>query len=820
MKRTLLLVLVSLISVQVQSFAQLRRVARTTAQPATTIKANTQTLPIRRVILYSNGVAYIERRGTVSGHAEISLSFKQSQVDDVLKSMVVLDLGQGRIGAVSYNSSAPPATRLAEIPFSISSSAEGSLTSGLSGVLSQLQGARVVVSTANRTATGSILTVEERKTQIDADKPPAVTRSLVIASDKGELVGFDLNEVRSVQLVDEGTRRDIAQFANASASARRRDAKTIVVTSDGGASREMVVSYTIAAPIWKTTYRAVLDQSGKPFFQGWALVDNVSDEDWTDIQLSLVSGTPVSFIQPIQNPFYRYRPIVPMPEDLNLKPQVYEPKEGNPELGALSGTITDANGAVIRNVKVEIRNTTTNQSYQVMTDDEGRYNVSGLPPGTFTLTAEASGFSRMQANDLRVNAGTGSKFDATLEVGAATATVTVTGEADAMANTPMNSRGLSSLSYLRGTKDPGNNFTIAGLGATRRSVAQVITEGDSGVQTEANGAEVGDLFEYRIEQPVTVPRDRSALIPILQTRMEGERVSIFDESAHGGRPLGGMLLKNNSPLTLEGGSITVIDGDAYAGEALMERLKPGEERLISFSLDLGTLVSAKSKADRSPVFLVKALNGVFQAHYYETSAKTYTLTNQTDKPRVVFVQHPMRQGWKLSDKGLKPDSQTANSYRFRVSLKAHETIALPVNERRELMDTYDLASFGREQLELFVRLSYVDEVARVTLEKIIALKDRLAAADTQLRAIDRETLEIGQDQQRLRDNIKALTATAEARQLITRYIAKAGEQETRLEQLTKDKQAAARERISLQEELAKLIRGLTVDHLLTQNQAP
>ena len=73
-------------------------------------------LPIRRVILYSNGVAYIERRGMVSGHAEVSLSFKQSQVDDVLKSMVVLDLGKGRIGAVSYNSSAPPSARMADIP--------------------------------------------------------------------------------------------------------------------------------------------------------------------------------------------------------------------------------------------------------------------------------------------------------------------------------------------------------------------------------------------------------------------------------------------------------------------------------------------------------------------------------------------------------------------------------------------------------------------------------------------------------------------------------------------------------------------------------
>jgi len=583
----------------------------------------------------------------------------------------------------------------------------------------------------------------------------------------------------------------------------------------------MVVSYTIAAPIWKTTYRAVLDQSGKPFFQGWALVDNVSDEDWTNIQLSLVSGTPVSFIQPIQNPFYRYRPVVPMPEDLNLKPQVYEPKEGNPGLGGLSGTIKDPNDAVIPNVKVEIRNTATNQSYQVTTDDEGHYNVSGLPPGTYILTADASGFSRMQVTDVHINAGSDSRFDVSMQVGNVSATVNITAEStETISNLPLNSRAVNGFSI--GGRNSSNNFMIDGADSARRSktMAQVITEGDSGVQTEANGSEVGDLFEYRIEQPVTVLRDRSALIPILQTRMEGERVSIFDESAHGGRPLGGMLLKNNSPLTLEGGSITVIDGDAYAGEALMERLKPGEERLISFSLDLGTLVSAKTKADRSPVFLVKALNGVFQAHYYETSAKTYTLTNQTDKPRIVFVQHPMRQGWKLSDKGSQPDSHTANSYRFRVSLKAHETIALPVSERRELMDTYDVASFGREQLELFVRLSYIDEAARAQLEKIIALRDRLAATDTQLHSIDRETSEIGQDQQRLRDNIKALTATAEARQLITRYIAKAGEQETRLEQLTKDKQTAAGERIRLQEELAKMIRDLTVDHLLTQNQTP
>src|SRR5260221_3209372 len=304
MKRTLLLVLISLFSIN--SFAQTRRLARTQA-PQTAVISNTQTLPIRRVILYSNGVAYIERRGTVTGHAEVSLSFKQSQVDDVLKSMVVLDLGQGRIGAVSYNSSAPPSARLADIPFSINAGSANNLGGGLAGVLGQLQGAHVLVATNNRNAAGSILTVEERKSQIDSNTPAVTSHALVIASDSGELISFDLAEVRSVKLIDDGARRDVNEFANASASARRRDAKTIVVTSDGAGPREMLVSYTIAAPIWKTTYRVVMDSQGKPFFQGWAIVDNVSEEDWNNISLSLISGSPVSFIQPIQKPFYRYQ---------------------------------------------------------------------------------------------------------------------------------------------------------------------------------------------------------------------------------------------------------------------------------------------------------------------------------------------------------------------------------------------------------------------------------------------------------------------------------------------------------------------------------
>jgi Carboxypeptidase regulatory-like domain len=813
MKRILLLVVVCLFSAD--SFAQTRRTARTPVATPSASRTIAQTLPIRRVILYSNGVAYIERRGTVSGRAEVNLSFKQSQVDDVLKSMVVLDLGQGRIGAVSYNSSAPPSARLADIPFSIRAGTGNENHGGLAGVLGQLQGARVVVSTGNRTAIGSILTVEERKPAGDQENR-LTTYALVIASENGELMSFNLSEVRSIKLVDEGTRRDVKEFADASASARRRDAKTIVVTSDGGGTREMLVSYTIAAPIWKTTYRVVLDSSGKPFFQGWAIVDNVSEEDWNNISLSLVSGSPVSFIHQIQKPFYRYRPVIGMQEDLRLSPQTYEDNEGGSP-ATISGSVTDPNGANVAGATVTITNIATNQSFSTTSDNNGIYRSPTLAVGTYTVTINSAGFKQHRIENVAVGGSWPSRANVTLQVGSVSETVTIT------------SRQASELSF--GGNRPRNNFTINGAGANNNtlgllmspglttssngiSLSDAITRPDSGVEAAATGSEVGDLFEYHIDQAVTVPRDRSALIPILQTRMEGERVSIYNQGVRTDRAFGGILLKNTSPLTLEDGAMTVIDGDAYAGEALMARLKPAEQRLISFALDLGTLVHVRVKEDRAPTFLVRAKDGVFQAHYYQTSSKTYVFTNQTDKPRVVIVEHPLRQDWTLSDDTPTPDAKSARFYRFRVKLPPHQKVELPVTERRVLMETYTLSNFTRDDLELFIARKYIDASTRAALEKIIDVRSRMAMAQARIETIDAEVEEIGKDQERLRDNIKALTATAEAKQLITRYVAKADTQETRLEQLNKEKQGLIEQLGRLQAELEVLVRGLMIEQNL------
>jgi hypothetical protein len=814
MRSTLLLVLLLAHAVGAQSqttrAARGQRAANVAAAAPRAAHTPAQSLPIRRVILYSNGVAYVERRGLVSGRAEINLSFKQSQVDDVLKSMVVLDLGEGRVGAVSYNSSAPPAARMADIPFSIGAETREGATGGLAGVLSQLQGARVSVTTARGTATGSVLTVEERRTQPDPAKPPVRTHALVIAAESGELMSFDLSEVRSVRLVDEGTRRDIGEFAAATASARRRDAKTITVTSDGAGAREMLVSYTVAAPIWKTTYRVVLDGEGKPFFQGWAIVDNVSDEDWEDVRLSLISGTPVSFVQPIQRPFYRYRPVVPIPDDLRLAPQVYEPDTGETNGGGyISGHVADPQDADVPNATVTVVNAATGQPVAtVTTDSEGNFRTPHLGPGRYRVTVESPGFSRATYADVSVTAARGARLDVTLSVAAASETVEVTG-ADTSSEI---------------TANTVNNLVLAPHAPGARNtnfIADAIAGGRSGVQTAAEAGEIGDLFEYEIAQPVTVRRDRSALIPILQTRMEGARVSVFNEAAGRTRPMSGMLLKNTSELTLEDGALTVIDGSAYAGESLLERLKPGEQRLVSFALDLGTLVTVRDgdsddddedDEGDGPVYRVTVVNGFLTTHYHDRQRKTYTLTNQTDRPRTVYVEHPVRPDWQLDGATPKPEGKSASFYRFRVELGPRATERLSVVERQESGTSYALTNLTPDELKLFVSRRYVDERTRAALQHILDLKGQVAAAAARVALAESEEAAIAQDQKRLRENIEALTKTAEARQLIARYVQKADQQETRLEQLGREKRQAAEERQRLQQQLDAAIRDLAFDH--------
>ena len=272
--------------------------------------------PLRRVTLYKHGVGYFERQGKVNGDQQVTFLFDAAQMNDVLKSLVALDLGKGadkgKISAVTFDSIKPVDKRLEEFGISLDSTN----AMGLTSLLGQLKGARVEVRAGPTPATGVIVGIEKRARTQGVEKIEA--QELVMVSDGGELRSVPLDQIRGIKLLDAKLREDLEQYLSILQSTIHKNLRKLTISTTGQGERDLFLSYVVEAPVWKTTYRVVLDAKSKPFLQGWALVDNVQDEDWNDVTLSLVSGAPVSFIQDLQQPRYKRRPVVGMPEDISV----------------------------------------------------------------------------------------------------------------------------------------------------------------------------------------------------------------------------------------------------------------------------------------------------------------------------------------------------------------------------------------------------------------------------------------------------------------------------------------------------------------------
>ncbi len=170
----------------------------------------------------------------------------------------------------------------------------------------------------------------------------------------------------------------------------------------GAGDRQLYVSYTSEAPIWKTTYRIVLDPNRKSLLQGWAIVDNTTPMDWVNVTLSLVAGAPVSFIQNLSQPIYARRPVVPLPAGVQVQPQLHEGTIEVPTGEAvIRGTVMDPSGAVVPGVDVQVIDAGGNTIGRTTTAEDGTYSIS-VAPGTYRLVANMPGFKTAQVVDIQV----------------------------------------------------------------------------------------------------------------------------------------------------------------------------------------------------------------------------------------------------------------------------------------------------------------------------------------------------------------------------------------------------------------------------------
>lgn len=672
------------------------------ATPALANDASDAPLPIQRVVLYKHGIGYFERQGVVSGDVSVALRFKQAEMSDVLKTLTVLDRSGGAIEAIAYDSQKPPEMLLSEFAFDLRTD------DVLQRVLEQLRGAIITADFAGSgVVKGSVLGLDQRVERVDGveiKKP-----RLSVLTDSGQVIGGDLADLKSLVFDDPALVSDIGRFLAVLRSTHRRDQRSLDLVCNGAGERVIFASYAVEQPVWKATYRLVLTNAKSPHLQGWAVVDNTSDEDWTDVKLSLIAGLPVSFRQDLYTPEFRARPEISVQEIAVAK---------------------------------------------LLLDSERD-----------ALGSSTGGFAR----------GAGKK----------------------LANEPESSevRKLRELGYVADGKPAGG---------------KAFDDAFRDVESQSVTREIGDLLEYTIDHAVTIPRNRSALLPIVSGAVEGSKVALFIEQARATNPFSAVRMKNTTGLSLEGGPVTILEGETYAGEAMLNSLKPNELRYVPFAVDLGVKATTKLDSSTERVFKVVFVNGVLIASRYRIATKTYTFENKNQDSRTVVIEHPRQYGMELRAPAAKETE--LDRYRFELALGAGEKKSLAVVEATPIQEQFAVSSVTPEQIALYVEQGMLVDASRKFLEEVVAARGEIVALDQQLSDRDREIRSIAADEDRLRRNREALGDSPDEKELVKLYVDRLRANEARVQQLTKESMDLRGQRDAKQSALDAKIRDFALEY--------
>ena len=278
--------------------------------PATAPAAD---LPVRTVTLYKHGIGWFGRQGTIPAGESARLDFKSGEMNDVLKSLTIVDQG-GKVTGLRYDSSIPLEEKLADLPFAIEKGQP------LSALLDQVKGARIEMEFGTQKVAGAIVAAR----LIAGDKEHSEREQATIYLDTGELRNVDLGAAAAIRFTDPKLQAQLRNYLTAVTDSRSKERRSLYIDSTDAKAHDVRAEYIIPMPAWKSSYRLLFDPAGtSATLEGWAIVDNTTGEDWTNVRMSLISGRPVSFVSQLYPPKYTNRPGAELAEDKPVAPGVY-----------------------------------------------------------------------------------------------------------------------------------------------------------------------------------------------------------------------------------------------------------------------------------------------------------------------------------------------------------------------------------------------------------------------------------------------------------------------------------------------------------------
>jgi hypothetical protein len=293
-------------------------------------------LKVSHVIMFKHGVSYFILESKVKGADKLELEFKVDEMDDILKSLFVLDTSDnGYISSISYDAAMDTSRLLSSVALDVPD------TDSFSLVLKQIKGANIRITIGTESISGKVMGIEYIDKFIQNEK---ITEKLVILLKDNNIIKIPFNEVKSFEILNEGLKKDLNFFLDTAITTKKKDTKNIIINCESGGNntveRRIIVSYFIESPIWKTSYRLLMNEKGmgenKVLLSGYCMVENITDQDWEDIQLTLVAGMPVSFKYEFYAPIFIQRPTIKPKKITSARPSTIE--EGERALGGSAMT--------------------------------------------------------------------------------------------------------------------------------------------------------------------------------------------------------------------------------------------------------------------------------------------------------------------------------------------------------------------------------------------------------------------------------------------------------------------------------------------------
>jgi hypothetical protein len=690
-------------------------------------------LPITHVFLFSSGVGYFQREGEVENNQRVDLTFPASDINDLLKSLVLQDTGGGKITTIGYDSHDPIEKTLKSFALDLT------YNPSFGQLLNQARGEKVEV-VVRETAAGQPATMQGTIMGMESQRQPHGKEQMVDVDILNLLCqegvrSFNLKDVQRLRFLNPSLDKELRGALDVLASSHDALKKVVTLSFKGDGKRGVKVGYVVESPIWKSSYRLVLDKNGKLRLQGWASIENTSDEDWSNVRMALISGRPISFQMNIYQPLYIPRPMVEPEKFASLRPPVY------------SGAIANA-GQIA-------------QGQQGGVPQGGALGVGGFQGGN-------QGFNNPGWNRFQNFGQSGGNF------GQMGGQLGMQGGNNDLANS-------GKLSWQDLQQRRAQQQAVKGA-ARKVGSSMAGLDPSQGLGSLPDAEEIGDYFRYVIDDKVTLPRQKSAMLAVVNQPVEGTRVSIYNEAVQVKHPLLGLKFKNTTDQPLMQGPITVYEEGSYAGDARLPDLQPKEERLISYAIDQGTEVKPEQKSEPRQLIAVKVVKGLIHATHKLHETKIYTIKNRSPQDRTLVIEHPYRTDWKVVG-DFKPVERSRDFYRFEVLVPAGKTVVKEVVEEQRRRDDIALNATDDKTIRLFINSDVSSKAAKEGLKKVIDLRMKLAGIRTELDAAQSQLKTITEDQGRLRANLEKVPKESNA---FKRYVEKFDTQETQIEKLQDD----------------------------------